>query len=459
MSRFTLDTYVLEDSTAEDVADAVIENEKQREPFFIQNLDEASRRIQYFQTMMPRVGIFYAIKSNDNEALLKLVASLGLGFDCATPGEIHKILKLGVNPRSIIFASPIKLPEWMVYARNSGITHATFDSSSELKRIKQHWPEARLLLRLRVDGDSVYRLGEKFGCDFETEAIELLEEAASLNIKVVGVAFHVGSVCISEDSHATGIRLAKSLFDHETRMGREMKILDIGGGFLSENTSDIDEVSRLINRSLEEFFPDNKVQIIAEPGRYISDSCMTLYCSINSVKRVKKNDEYINMIYLNDGIYGTLQYAESWQTVEKFEVSSPKYYLRKIQVEKQKNKKIKEPLEKTILWGYSLDSTDRVLRDFEVLLPRCTYLDWLVFPLRGAYTIVFCSSFGCFQQPQIRSVISKELWRKVKRSDVYTVEDFIVDPDLSAPLVSTLPKVLNVKRYIQSVEPNVELLL
>lgn len=27
-------------------------------------------------------------------------------------------------------------------------------------------------------------LGDKFGCDFETEAIDLLEEAAALNLKV-----------------------------------------------------------------------------------------------------------------------------------------------------------------------------------------------------------------------------------------------------------------------------------
>ncbi|XP_045512998.1 ornithine decarboxylase 1-like [Pieris brassicae] len=435
-SRYTSKTYVLDKHTIEDIGTAIIESGFQKEAFFIQDLDEIRRRIENFKKMLPRVAIFYAIKSNDSETILKLAASLGLGFDCSTPGEIYKVLKLGVHPKSIIFASPIKMPEWMAYAKKSGITHTVFDSSFELKRIKQYWPDARTLIRIRVDSESVYRLGEKFGCDFETEAIPLLNEAAELKIKVVGVAFHVGSICNSTDSHATGIRHARSLFDYEARQGREMKIVDIGGGFLSEKTTDIDKVSQLINTSLEEFFPDKNVKIIAEPGRYVCDSSMTLYCSINTVKRIKKDNEYINMIYLNDGIYGTLQFTESWQTVSKFQ--------------KQKCTNTEEVREKTILWGYSLDSIDRVMKDTTVLLPRCCPLDWLVFPIRGAYSIVFCSSFGCFQQPQIRPVVSKELWLKIKDSRAFQRSEFVENPDISQPFSSAIPPIVTTTSYIEA---------
>ncbi|CAG4974940.1 unnamed protein product [Colias eurytheme] len=315
------ETYILNGVTVNDVARDIITSGEQTGAFFLQDLDDAYQRIEYFKRKMPRVQIFYAIKSNDNIALLKLVAALGLGFDCATPGELYKVLKLNVDPRSIIFASPLKHPQWMTYAKKCGIKYATFDSSFELKKTKQYWPDARLLIRIKVDSNSVYRLGDKFGCDYETEAIDLLDEAARLGIKVVGVAFHVGSVCFSSDSHVHGLRMARSLFDYEAKNGRQMSIVDIGGGFLSENTTDIDEVSRLVNTALEEYFPDKSVQITAEPGRYISDSSMVLYSSINAVRRVDKNGEKINMLYINDGIYGTLRCAEVWQTVYKFAVS------------------------------------------------------------------------------------------------------------------------------------------
>lgn len=42
----------------------------------------------------------------------------------------------------------------------------------------------RLLIRIRVESDCVYKLGEKFGCDFETEATDLLDEAANLGLHV-----------------------------------------------------------------------------------------------------------------------------------------------------------------------------------------------------------------------------------------------------------------------------------
>lgn len=47
-----------------------------------------------------------------------------------------------------------------------------------------------LLIRPKIESDSIYKLGDKFGCDFETEAIGLLEEAATLGLKVLFLFFY-----------------------------------------------------------------------------------------------------------------------------------------------------------------------------------------------------------------------------------------------------------------------------
>ncbi|XP_013140613.1 PREDICTED: ornithine decarboxylase 2-like [Papilio polytes] len=283
--------FVLTTHSPTEVARTLIDSGRQKEPFYVFDMDEAHRRIQHFKTQMPRVQIFYAMKSNDSDFMLKLAIASGLGFDCASPGEIHKLRQLNVNPTSIIYAMPSKTAEQMIYARDSGVLHTTFDSSYELKKIKQYWPDARLLVRIRVEGKSVYNLGEKFGCGHDTEAIKLLDEAAALGLKVVGVAFHVGSACSSVDSHENGLRYAKALFDHEAKAGRRMNIVDIGGGFLSDRTDRVDQAAKLINKALDEYFPDKTVQVIAEPGRYVCDSSYTLYCSINNVKQTKADDD------------------------------------------------------------------------------------------------------------------------------------------------------------------------
>ncbi|XP_039746140.1 ornithine decarboxylase 2-like [Pararge aegeria] len=426
---------VLDKNTSEDVAKAMIEEGLQKEPFFVFDMDEAYRRVAHFKKMMPRVQMFYAMKANDSDKMIKLAAALELGFDCASPGEIHKILELGVSPQSIIFAAPTKTPDWMVYARQSGVRHTTFDSSYELKKVKQYWPDVGLLIRIKVDSDSIYKLGEKFGCDFETEATNLLEEAASLGLKVVGVAFHVGSSCSSAHSHVEGLQNARALFDYETRAGRGMSIVDIGGGFLSDKIDRIDQVSKLINTTLEELFPEHSVQIIAEPGRYLCDTTCNLYCSVNSIRRATRGGEKVNMIYMNDGLFGSLRYNDPWQTVKRFG--------RPGDIRNEK-------LEKTILWGPSCDSTDRVMQNVDIMLPRCTPLDWLIFAIQGAYSFGFASQFSCLQRPQMRSVISRDLWTKLKDSKVFGPGDFENNPDISAPLPSTLPPIINKSTFVKS---------
>ncbi|XP_023949201.2 ornithine decarboxylase 2-like [Bicyclus anynana] len=433
MSRTSV--YVLENNTPEDVAQAMIEGGRQKEPFYTFNLDAAYRHVEHFKNMMPRVQMFYAMKANDSDKMIKLAAALGLGFDCASPGEISKILQLGVSPRSIIFAVPTKTAEWMTYARECGVRHTTFDSSYELKKIKQYWPDVGLLIRIKVDSDSIYKLGEKFGCDFETEATNLLEEAASLGLKVVGVAFHVGSSCSSAISHVEGLQIARVLFDFEARAGRGMSIVDIGGGFLSDRIDRIDQVSELINNALEELFPDDNVQIIAEPGRYLCDTTSDLYCSVNNIRRAMRGGENVNMVYLNDGLYGTLRYCDSWQTVKIFG---------------RPGDTTNETLEKTILWGPSCDSTDRVLKDVDIMLPRCTPLDWLVFPIQGAYSFGFACQFSCLQRPQMRCVVSQQLWAKLKDSKVFAQDDFETNPDISAPLPSSLPPIIKKPSFLKS---------
>jgi diaminopimelate decarboxylase len=54
-------------------------------------------------------------------ALLKLLASLGAGFDCASKAELEAVLALGVDKDRIIFAHPCKRACDLRFARDAGI--------------------------------------------------------------------------------------------------------------------------------------------------------------------------------------------------------------------------------------------------------------------------------------------------------------------------------------------------
>lgn len=49
-----------------------------------------------------------AIKSNPDMAIVRTLAMLGAGFDCASKQEIEQVLSIGVSPKRIIFANPTK---------------------------------------------------------------------------------------------------------------------------------------------------------------------------------------------------------------------------------------------------------------------------------------------------------------------------------------------------------------
>lgn len=75
--------------------------------------------------------------------MLKTLAALGIGFDCASKQEIQKILALGVEPERIIYANPTKDPVYIKYAADNGVNLMTFDSEEELYKTKQIFPQAR----------------------------------------------------------------------------------------------------------------------------------------------------------------------------------------------------------------------------------------------------------------------------------------------------------------------------
>lgn len=135
---------------------------------------------------------------------------------------------MGVPPENIIYANPCKTKSFIQHAAAVGVNLMTFDNEFELYKIRQLHPNARMVLRIKVDdSNSVCRLGLKFGADLD-KVPHLLEVAKNIGVNVVGCSFHVGSGCESADSFADAIMNAKYVFELGKEMGFNMTILDIG---------------------------------------------------------------------------------------------------------------------------------------------------------------------------------------------------------------------------------------
>nr|XP_051688025.1 ornithine decarboxylase [Oryctolagus cuniculus] len=373
-----------------------------RDPFMVADLDVLARRHQTFCQALPGVLTFYSVKCNNSPWVLRVLAALGTGFDCASQVEMEQVLGLGVAPSRIIYANPCKSISHIQYAARHGVRLLTFDSEEELIKVAQHHPGARLVLRLWTqDSQSIFPLSAKFGASLEACG-HLLTSARDLGLAVVGVSFHVGSSCQTPTSYAQAITHCQQVFEMGRGAGHDMSLLDLGGGFPGAEGSQplFEELVKGIKAALAQTFPEGSgVEVIAEPGRFYAEPVFTAAVNIIAKKSVLEPGGRRKFVYyLNDGHYGSFRVflrepAPRIPIVVKEFRSEP-------------------PLFPCTLYGPTCDAFDRLFVA-ELQLPELDVGDWLVFPSMGAYTSSMSSTFNGFPpatlcyatSPQLRSLL------------------------------------------------------
>ncbi|MDO4921813.1 MAG: type III PLP-dependent enzyme [Phascolarctobacterium sp.] len=271
-------------------------------PLLVLSLEEVKKNYQVLKKYMPRVRIHYAIKANPHPEILRVMADMGSCFDVASDGEIRTLNAMGVEGGRMIYANPVKLGVGLEACRDCGVTKMTFDSASEIEKIKKQCPDATVLLRLRIDNSSAHvDLNKKFGAAREN-ALALMLQAKQAGLDIAGVAFHVGSQTVSSDPYLHALDIARGLFDEAEAAGLHLRILDIGGGFPIPEPKvkfNLPEMLKQISARLNEDFPET--EIWAEPGRYICGTAVNLITSVIGVTERGGQPWY----FLDEGLYGT----------------------------------------------------------------------------------------------------------------------------------------------------------
>ncbi|MEX2684688.1 MAG: type III PLP-dependent enzyme [Candidatus Sigynarchaeota archaeon] len=265
-----------------------------------------------FRKLLPRVFPNYAIKANPEVEIVRTLYQEGSGFDIASWEEFTTLRRaLPANEKEqqkfinskVVFANTIKTIEALEGMRDFHIP-MTFDNISELDKIEAHCKHAPLILRVEVPNDgAIVELSSKFGARYE-DCRALLKHAEALNLKVIGVSFHVGSQCEKPDNFKTAFKLARQIFDDAKAMGHEFTTLDIGGGFpapYDATVAPFEAFARLINDLIDSYFPSEQVKIIAEPGRFFVATAATSIASVIG-KAIRHGRPYY---YINDGVYHT----------------------------------------------------------------------------------------------------------------------------------------------------------
>ena len=105
-------------------------------------------------------------------------------------------------------------------------------------------------------------------------------------------SFHVGCGCTNPSAYSRAIEMSHYVFEYGKTVGYDFNLLDIGGGFPGHGGSDkiFEDMSCVINGSLQKYFNNDRVTVIAEPGTYFARSPSTLVVNVVNKRLVRQED-------------------------------------------------------------------------------------------------------------------------------------------------------------------------
>ncbi|XP_036148058.1 ornithine decarboxylase isoform X4 [Monomorium pharaonis] len=400
MAQFNFDEIKIFDDAIDDmdIIKTITVTQSEENAFYIADIGNVIKKHQEWLAKLPRVIPHFAIKANPDSTVIKVLAALNACFDCASKQEIQQVMQHGVHGDRIIFAHPTKYPSHIDYARKVGVKQMTVDSESELFKIKDIFPEAKIVIRIRCDAKYIgtKSLGLKFGSQSDEETTRLIQLTKDLGLNLHGFSFHVGCLCKDYEAYAKGIALCKQLITASKAIGCDnVQLIDIGGGFEGQNGSNIDEVANVINNAIQDLDPN--IRVISEPGTYYVSSSFTLASYLHS-KRITLNEgEIMRMYYMNCGVFNS-------------------FLDELLGIQARAPQLLSEPASKekflSSIWGPTADSYDLILKD--VMLPECHIGDWLIWKNMGSYTIAISCTFNGFPIPTVFPFIRKSQWKNFK---------------------------------------------
>ena len=255
--------------------------------------------------------VCFAVKSNSNTNILKLLSSMGSGFDVVSGNELKRCLVAGADPKNIVFSGVGKTKEEIKLALEKGIFSINIESESELERVIQVVEEtnkkANCAIRINPDISAESHpyietglRSSKFGVTKKI-ALTMSRRIQEIeNVNLIGLACHIGSQITKPelilDSLEHLINLAKEI----NKESKDISFLDIGGGlgitYKDEeraNTKDI--INRVIDRIKHLDFV-----LVVEPGRSIIGNAGILLSQVEYIKETETTNFAIVDAGMND---------------------------------------------------------------------------------------------------------------------------------------------------------------
>lgn len=233
--------------------------------------------------------ILYAMKANANPEVLRVVHDAGLGFECVSPGEIERLIRLfpALDRRRILFTPNFAPRQEYEYGLAQDVW-VTLDNLFPLREWGRLFAGREIFLRVDTGhGHGHHKhvktagVHSKFGIPiFELqEARELADQHGA---RIVGLHAHTGSGILDPQNW----RDVAGILADAARNFPQLRILDLGGGLgiperRGRTALDLGKLGAGLG-DIHAAWPD--YQIWLEPGRYVVAEAGALVATVTQTK-------------------------------------------------------------------------------------------------------------------------------------------------------------------------------
>ena len=268
-------------------------------------LDSAQFRANFselksaFEKIYENFNIAYSYKTNYTPKLCKIVDELGGYAEVVSDMEMEIALRIGVNPKKIIWNGPYKNYKKVEELLLIGGT-VNLDSVYEIEKLEEicnRYPDHKFNIGVRVNFDVNDGVTSRFGFDVESDdfkkVLRFIDETK--NIYLVGIQCHFATRRL-ETWKPRAVKML-SLLDG---LKLTPEHIDLGGGLFGKMDESLkvqfdstipsyEEYANEVAPLFAEHYKNEKVKplLLIEPGSALVGDCMRFACKIVNVKEVR----------------------------------------------------------------------------------------------------------------------------------------------------------------------------
>ncbi|WP_457550120.1 diaminopimelate decarboxylase [Archaeoglobus sp.] len=274
-------------------------------PLYVTSKAKLEENVEAYKNAFPEAEILYAVKANNNLAIMRIIARHGFGADVFSGGELYMAKLAGFPSDKILFNGNSKSYEEIEMGINCGVKFSV-DSLDELYTIQNVAEKKGKVVEIafRVNPDINPKTHPKIATGLKTSkfgipwnmALEAYRKAVELpNVKPVGIHCHIGSQIKEIDPFVEALNKLFDLAIEVEKIGAEIEFLDLGGGLAIDYTGEGSPTPKDFANAILPVFKERSKELShnpklhLEPGRSIVGNTTILLTRVNAVKKAYKN--------------------------------------------------------------------------------------------------------------------------------------------------------------------------